>query len=407
MSYRAARLRRVDHRAGGRPGPGPRPGRPGFALALALGLLAALALTLAAGPAAARATPAAPAAPSEAGDSSDPGAAAAATPPGEAGLSPAATGSRDSADPGGVWDTAPLALANQSPLALALAPFSPRPARVGPVGSQGLAVSTAYSSLFTRQATAGGWFNLDMELFSLELAWRAVALPGLELEVGLPFRSYSGGFLDHAIQGYHQFFGFPNGGRDAYPQDQVRFQAGQNGRGGLDLTDGHAGLGDLSLGARWALTGGHAVVDAALLGRWCFPTGDEDLGLGAGGPVAGLGLALERSWGAWFGNLNLMGFYAQEARLLESLDPQNNLAASLTLGWEPWERWWLLGQVAGGTPLYADTGLSGLDDPLCQLQLGLRHRLAGGSRLTFTFNEDLIHHTSPDFSLGLAWELAW
>ena len=57
----------------------------------------------------------------------------------------------------------PFSINNQSPLALALLPFSPASAHVADKGANSFRVSAAYSNVFTKQSSSKATLNLDME----------------------------------------------------------------------------------------------------------------------------------------------------------------------------------------------------------------------------------------------------
>lgn len=260
----------------------------------------------------------------------------------------------------------PLGVPNQSPLALALLPFSPAPAWLGPPGSQGLRLSTAYSSVFVRQSSSRSSLNLDMELFYLALRYDYVPRRGLQLGVEAPFLVYWGGFLDSFIEGYHRALGLPNGGREQVPRDLVRYRASQPGRTLINRSSSTQGLGDLRLFGQMALIEDRPAQRAlSLLAQASLPSGDQDRGLGAGRPGLGLGLAFDQGWGRLSLNANLMGFYLQDATLLAPLEVQNVLAGSVSLGWAWSPVLTLMGQINGSTPLFASTGVQGLATACC------------------------------------------
>ena len=69
------------------------------------------------------------------------------------------------------------------------------------------------------------------------------------LEIGIDFRIYAyyGRFLDPVIEGYHKAFGFPNGGREYVPQDQININISNNNNVVLKLNSSIASFGDIDL----------------------------------------------------------------------------------------------------------------------------------------------------------------
>ena len=119
----------------------------------------------------------------------------------------------------------------------------------------------------------------------------------------------------------------------------------------------------------------------------------------------GAGLALDHAWGDWWLNLNGMFFYLGQTNMLEPLEANNVWAASACLAYRWTEAFNLQLQLNGATALYSDTGLSGLDDGMLQVLLGAGYRTESGHGFRLALAEDLIHHTSPDFSVSLEWSL--
>ncbi len=302
----------------------------------------------------------------------------------------------------------PFGVPNQSPLALALLPFSPAPAWVDQPGSQSFRLTTAYSSVFTRQNTSRASLNLDMEVYYLALRYDYVLKKGLQLGVELPLAGYWGGFLDSFVEDFHRAFGLPNAGREKVPQNLVRYSASHRGQSLINQQSDQMGLGDLRLYGQWVLIEDRrAKRGLSLLAQATLPSGEVAKGLGAGGAGFGLGLAFDQGWGAFSFNANAMGLYLQNAELLAPLEVQNTLAASASLGWACTENLVLMGQLNGATPLYKDSGLAGLDNGLLQLLLGLQYLTGPKSRLMMSFAEDLIASSSPDFTLSLEWRITF
>ena len=129
----------------------------------------------------------------------------------------------------------PFSVPNQSPLALALLPFSAASARVPEKGTSSFKPLAAYSSIFTKQQSDSTSLFLDMELLSVSLRYDYVVASGIQVGLELPFVFYSSGFLDHTIQEYHDIFGFPNGGRENVPNNEMHYEVRHKGKTLIDL----------------------------------------------------------------------------------------------------------------------------------------------------------------------------
>ena len=95
----------------------------------------------------------------------------------------------------------------------------------------------------------------------------------ITLTVNVPWIRHSGGSLDSLIDGWHAFWGMPDGGRSDVPRDllDVRYA----GNGDFILQHDAGGIGDtmLSLGYQLYRDEGSA---ASLVAGYKFATGDED-----------------------------------------------------------------------------------------------------------------------------------
>jgi hypothetical protein len=296
----------------------------------------------------------------------------------------------------------PFGVPNQSPLALALTPFTPAGAAMAPAGSSRLRLTTAYSSVFVRQSSSRASLYLDMELCYLALGYDYTPQRRLRLGLELPTVFYWGGFLDGFIEGYHRALGLPNGGREQVPQDQVRYQAASRSRTIISRDHSTQGVGDVRLKGAWLLWGAQGAA-LSLLGQLSLPSGDPDKGLGAGGAVPALGLAGEMNRGRFSLNANAMYFHLGATSLLEPLEPDDVWAGSLSLGWAWSDTLTLRAQANGATALARDTGVEGLDNGMLQVLFGLQWVAAKGQLVSIAFAEDLIYYTSPDFTLSLSW----
>ncbi|MCB2226076.1 MAG: DUF3187 family protein [Desulfarculaceae bacterium] len=296
----------------------------------------------------------------------------------------------------------PFAVPNQSPLALALVPFTPTGAAVAPAGTGRLLLTTAYSSVFVRQGSNRASLDLDMELGYVSLGYEQSLPHGVRLGVELPAAFYWGGFMDGFIESYHRALGLPNGGREQVPQDLVRYRASSRSRTIISQDSSTQGVGDLRLKGAWSLWARPGAA-LSLLGQVSLPSGDPDKGLGAGGALPALGLTGELTHGRWSLSANALYFYLGYTSLLDPLEPNNVAAGSLSLGWAWSDTLTLRAQLNGATPLLDDTGVEGLDNGMLQILLGVQWVPTHGQLISIAFAEDLIYYTSPDFTLSLSW----
>ncbi len=94
------------------------------------------------------------------------------------------------------------------------------------------------------------------------------------LQVGFDFtlNGYYGGFLDAVIQGYHQAFGFPNGGRELVPQNQMHIDIQNDNNVKLYLDRPAFSFGDTDLWCKYTFFE-RKWISLAGLGALKIPTG--------------------------------------------------------------------------------------------------------------------------------------
>lgn len=233
---------------------------------------------------------------------------------------------------------------------------------------------------------AGGWGG-DRGDWSLEV----------------PLLHTGGGFMDGAIENWHDVFSLPDGGRDDAPRDRYRYRYERDGAVVLDAEKGGTNLGDIEVSAGWQLSPG-----TMLRGMVKLPTGDDDEL--AGGNLGGA------TWLDWAWPLpadsRVSGFvsggvsFNDDADVLESLQENVIPFGGVGLGLRVLPSLQAITQLYAHAPLYDDTAINALERAGLQFTLGGRWCPgAGPTCMELSFQEDLIVASSPDFSVRLA--LAW
>ena len=122
----------------------------------------------------------------------------------------------------------PLAVRNQHAAQLTVQRLSPRSAEVLDAGATRVDLSTAYSSYFLSGSDARGSFVMDGELMRTAAALHLGLGGGFDVAAELPVLHASGGFLDDFVVDWHDWFGFPDQGRDAAPSMDAPFITGRS-----------------------------------------------------------------------------------------------------------------------------------------------------------------------------------
>lgn len=237
---------------------------------------------------------------------------------------------------------------------------------------------------------------LDGETQRLRLHYRAGLGRGWDFSLQTTALDRGGGYLDGWIQDWHGWFGLPNGGREAAPDDQFRYRYERAGVVLLDETAGDRGFGDVAVGLGMALGDG-----AALRTQLKVPTGDG--AALSGGAVGGAAwIELGAPDGGWDSFLAAGYAYNERGEILTAMQNQEvwfggiGVLAPVTQGVR------LLVQVNGHTRLYDGSELTPLQRPGAPLTVGLQFRTGDAGVLELGFQEDPSVNASPDFVFYLS-----
>ena len=218
--------------------------------------------------------------------------------------------------------------------------------------------------------------------------------------------NYSGGFMDSAIESFHDAFGFDNNGRPAVKRNEVNLIADlQNASIAVFDAPTTGGLLDPTIGIRYSspeqMKGWNYVVEAAVKlavqGHEEFQsTGETDYGVQA---------TLQRFGEnhAWY--VSASAVYYDGRSSITPTDPQ--IVPTLVLGYERKlsDRTHLVlqGYISDSVYTREDTDLDELLGMKYQLSAGIHHRIGRGV-LSFAFTENLQNfNNTPDVGLQLGW----
>jgi len=305
-------------------------------------------------------------------------------------------------------DFGPLETRTQNPLTLLFLSPVPENASVLDRGHSRFSVAFTLSNLIERSEPGGAkvGVDLDMEIYRTSLRFAYGVLPDLEAGLEVPFLSFSGGFLDAFLQGYHNTFGFPNEGRDFVPNGRFSYLLTENGRTLYSPSQSAFGLSDLSVYLKYRfLKEGKRRPAFSVRTALKFPTGDRGKGLGSGETDFALQLALEKSYKRFHsyshaGFLGLGGFEPLERYLNAQIFTfgqafEINMTSIASV----------VAQIQGATPFFGGTGNPALEKIPLDLNIGFKGTGPRGGpwehfEWAFAFGEDLVPEgPSVDFSL--------
>lgn len=301
-------------------------------------------------------------------------------------------------------DMAPLRVENRYPPHLMF--LSPRADVPDTPGRGRLRASLVvdYTSLYVNETSEDWSVLMDMEMTTLALDLAYGLTSALELNLSLPWYHMADGFMDRALEDYHDTFGFPNYGKDARPYDQFGYYLRKDGEDWFEPEPDRFAVGDGCAGFKLRLlAGGERRPAAALAYKLKLPFGDADAGFGSGRIDHGA-FVLTR-WPFWRFALHLSPGYVwlSDPHTRGAEVTMADMAALLSgLTFDAGRSLCLKAQLNYYTSPFSRTGISQLDQDSLQLSLGFSVRLSRRMGLELALSEDLTR-AAPDFTVHTRW----
>ena len=143
----------------------------------------------------------------------------------------------------------PIDMRMQHPIYLQSIAMPPTSAQILKKGRFEFATTHSYSNVYERVIFPDVNINLDLEIYRLGLEGSVGVGRGWEVGFELPFLKFYGGFLDGFVGGFHNFFGFPGGGRHLAANGSFFYEATAPDFN-YSVSDESFGVGDLTLNAK-------------------------------------------------------------------------------------------------------------------------------------------------------------
>ncbi|MDF1552074.1 MAG: DUF3187 family protein [Deferrisomatales bacterium] len=298
----------------------------------------------------------------------------------------------------------PLRVSNQAPLAkLCGLPTLDR-ARLLADGEHEAGFSWDLSNNYTLAGNAREQLSFDGESHRFAIRLDRGLSDGWEIGAELLVIAHRRGALDGFVEGWHDFFGLPEGGRDQAASGQLTYSYEKDSRSLFSVRDDEGGLGDLRLLLSRQL---HAAADAslALHASVELPTGDGRELLGSGSVDVALWVSAEHLWRPAGQRLSLHGggglLASDSGEILSSQRRPLVGTGTLGLAWSTWS--WLALQIQfdAHTSLFDGSGLRPIDGASAQMAIGGAAAVAERTRLELAVVEDIVVATAPDVSFHL------
>ncbi|MDH3641848.1 MAG: DUF3187 family protein [Gammaproteobacteria bacterium] len=248
---------------------------------------------------------------------------------------------------------------------------------------------------------------LDGEAYITDLALSYGVSERLTVGITLPWIAYNGGVFDGAIEWWHDLWGFPNGVRDAQPDDELLIGYSRDGASEFLLDSSASGLGDVRMAAAYRLAGSaESDFGLVLRGGVKLPTGEAEKLRGSEAADFSLDVAVRRAFALPRGELVLLAdagaLILGNGEVLSGLQRDTVGFAGAGAMWRLSERWRFNLQFYGQTS-YFRSDLDELGSDSLSITVGGSYTwVKSRMRLSLGVVEDLIDDINPDIGVRIA-----
>jgi len=277
--------------------------------------------------------------------------------------------------------------------------YLPLPSDSRPDSGKVLSATVLISNTLNVEHTSHESLFVDGESDALDLTYENALTQRWRYRFSVPIVHDSSGFLDSAIDTWHELFGFHRGSRPFYPKSRFGYEYSGNGK--ISLNHPQTNLGDLAADVGW-----YAADDArrtvSLWGGLKAPTGSVSDLTSDGAWDGALWAHTAIRWPKWqlAAELGVAQPFGDEifAGTAHRTSGFARFAATRALG----PVWSLRAQLDGQTGHVAGSDIRFLG-PSLQLTVGAVRRLRGRWRMQMGLTEDAAVNTAPDitFFLGI------
>jgi hypothetical protein len=243
---------------------------------------------------------------------------------------------------------------------------------------------------------------IDGESHQLNLSFAYGLNDDLNLKVTIPFISHSSGFLDSAIENFHDLLGLNPGLRPSQAKDRLLYTYSKDdAEQSLFLDSATRGVGDVSVQLAYQLAD-RENYSVSLWGSLALPTGDVKKLTGSGSSdIAFWTSANYKLNPVWqvFGSVGILGI--DKNRFYELQNETVVEFAEIGLQWQLNSILSLKAQLDMHTVFFEQTDLRFLSD-VVQLSFGGSMLLGPNKVLDFAISEDIKVNASPDVGFHIA-----
>ncbi|MBN2134853.1 MAG: DUF3187 family protein [Acidobacteria bacterium] len=303
----------------------------------------------------------------------------------------------------------PLVSSNIYPFYLPFINLAPDRAKPLGEGNFKITVSNLYGNTFNYDVNGvkdGFQFDMDVEHTRTMFGFDIGITPFLDLGVEAAYVVMYGGIFDPVIQGFHNLFGFPNGGRDNVEDNQFNITIANEKGLWINLQEAVSGINDITLKAKLNLyRSKERGLYLALQPAVKIPVGDTDQLLSNGNMDIAVNILAEKNGYNYAAYINAGWMHVAAPENLQIFDFSTDLFSfMLSYEWLVRGGWSAYFQVDGNTSPYISSHKR-LDHFTASINLGCKFDLFGNSRLQVSFGEEFFTFATTDIYLNIAMEL--
>ncbi len=299
----------------------------------------------------------------------------------------------------------PFLTRNESPFALIFGLPLASSAQLLKAGQSRWINSVNISNTINEQSKNNENLFVDIETLNVNFLYDYGFKENWMLRVQLPYVSNSGGFLDSAIDDYHQALGLPEDVRPFFAQDQININVTKNNTTTFSLNSPQSSLGDVSFQVAWQAP--QSTQNA--LSYWLslkLPTGDASKLTGSGGTdvaawAAGNYLLTGTRW--LYGQFGLL--FMSDGDVLKNTQKNWALFGNAGIKFQPWDALALKAQLDFHSAFY-DSDIEFLGDVI-QLTFGGSYAINKKHKIDFAIAEDIKNGASPDVNFNISWWVSY
>lgn len=293
---------------------------------------------------------------------------------------------------------APFNHTNRSPLVGIYGLPSAQTAQLTTAGQLTGVLQIDVANNFTEHQKNNEAIMIDGETHRATLQFRYGLNQHIELGIDLPYISHEGGRVDGFIDGWHEFWGLPDGDRSKFSRNQLNYRYENHGQVLTQLKRSADGLSDISLSLAYQLSS-QPQRQWALRSSVKLPTGDADFLLGSESTDIALGLMVSDQVLLQAYNIGLHAsagvMWMDDGKVLDELRKDWVAYGSTTLSWAASPTLNIKIQLDAHSAFY-DSHLAELGSNSAQLILGGTLVLSKKWSLDLALGEDIAVDTAPD-----------